>query len=368
MSFNIKSILINVIAALIFLPAVSSAEVNVNGKSTQDFDPGVFSSKPSGKFRKNAILDAKLAAWERYTQRFSPSKMKSYRQIESSIIKDIDEYIIETNVIDEEINKSDKRYTVAVRATINTAKLDAKLSEISNAGSSSSGSGSNFTFIFVAREESSIKSFDAKRTKIEMNEGSGYENETATQQDDSLLGSHENKAISKTTTGGSVTRKADQVDYQILSAGAIDAAMGDVLTASGFEVVDYGDVVSACGGTEPQDVRQEFTKSNEISRVARRDAIKGSRDCDVSYFAVGTLDVGMSEIDPVTGNERVYVSVTAQEWNIDKRLPKKIASVGPVQYQGLGPNVKVAQTNALKQSAKNAANEIVNQLNAKGLY
>ena len=80
------------------------------------------------------------------------------------------------------------------------------------------------------------------------------------------------------------------------------------------------------------------------------------------------MDVGLSEIDPVTGNQRTYVSVKSQVWNIDKRLPRKVASVGPVQYQGLGPNARVAQTNALIQAAEYVGNEIVNQLNAKGLY
>lgn len=368
MNIILKMIFKSVVIAMLSYPVMVMAELNVSGKSSQIYESEMFSSGPSDEFKDTSITKAKRAAWEKYTQSFSPSKMKSYRQIESSILKNIDDYIIEVSVIHEKEDDVAKRYTVFVRATINTAKFDAKLSEVSNAGSMRSGSGSLFSFIFVARQVDSIKSFDAKHTQIEMKDGSSYEKESGAQHDGSTVGSHEYKNISKNTTGGSTTKKSDQVAYRILSADSVDTSMNQVLTASGFEVVGYEDVVSECGGSEPSNIKAEFTQSNTISRIARRNAIKGARECEVSYFAVGTLDVGLSEVDPVSGLQRTYVSVKSQVWNIDKRLPRKIASVGPVQYQGLGPNARVAQTNALKLAAKNVANEIVNQLNAKGLY
>ncbi|MCK5667397.1 MAG: hypothetical protein KAI17_28110, partial [Thiotrichaceae bacterium] len=169
-------------------------------------------------------------------------------------------------------------------------------------------------------------------------------------------------------TGGSATKKSDRVVYKILSSDDVNTSMNQVLTASGFEVVGYGDVVSECGGTEPDDIKAEFTQSNTISRISRRNAIKGARECEVSYFAVGTLDVGLPSVDSVSGLKRISVSVKSQVWNINKRLPRLIASVGPFSYKGLGADSTVAQTNALNLAAKNVANEITNQLNAKGLY
>ena len=363
-----KFIFKSLVIVMLSCPVMAIAELNINGKSSQNYEPEIFSSGPSDEFKNSSITKAKRAAWEKYTQSFSPSKMKSYRQIESSALKDIDDYIIELSVINEKIDDVAKRYTVFVKATINTAKFDAKLSEISNAGSMKSGSGSAFTFVFVARITDSVKSFDEKRTQVEMKEGSNYEKESGTQHDGSTVVSNENKNISKTTTGGSATKKSDRVVYKILSSDDVNTSMNQVLTASGFEVVGYGDVVSECGGTEPDDIKAEFTQSNTISRIARRNAIKGARECEVSYFAVGTVDVGLPSVDSVSGLKRVSVSVKSQVWNINKRLPRLIASVGPFSYKGLGPESNVAQTNALNLAAKNVANEIVNQLNAKGLY
>lgn len=367
MIFINKYVIKNVVLCFLFMPFMATANVIVHGKATISYESELFSSKPSAEFRQRAIEKAKIAAWNKYTQDFSPAKMKNYRRIESNILSHINEYIIESNVISEKVDEHSNRYTLIVRTSINTTKFDAKMSEASASGAQRSGSGGLFSFIFVARQESSVKSYDAKQTRIEQEVGRGFEKESAAQQGDSVMGSHDYKNIKKTTSGGSTVHKSDSIEYRILSSDDVDTSMNQVLSSAGFEVVDYGDVVSECGGTEPSEIKHEFTKSHSVSRMARRNAIKGSRECEVSYFAIGTLDVGLAQIDPVTGNQRVYVTVKAQVWNIDKRLPRKIASVGPIQYQGLGPNARVAQTNALNQAAKNTAKELVSQLNAKGL-
>ena len=53
---------------------------------------------------------------------------------------------------------------------------------------------------------------------------------------------------------------------------------------------------------------------------------------------------------------------------LPEELPKKVASVGPIQYAGLGPDQIVAQRNALILAAREASKSLVDQMNAKGLY
>jgi hypothetical protein len=60
--------------------------------------------------------------------------------------------------------------------------------------------------------------------------------------------------------------------------------------------------------------------------------------------------------------------VRGQVWDVTRRLPKKVASVGPIQFSGLGPNPKVAKSNALILASREASRELVNQMNAKGLH
>jgi hypothetical protein len=62
------------------------------------------------------------------------------------------------------------------------------------------------------------------------------------------------------------------------------------------------------------------------------------------------------------------VSVRSQLLDITGKLPRIIASVGPIQYAGLGPNQDVAKRNALNLAAVEVAKAISDQLNSKGMH
>lgn len=333
-----KSLYILFVLAL--LPYQAFAASMVNGKAVVSFESSLFSSGPAQEQKTEALKQAKRQAWEKYIQGFSPAKLKLYRKLESSILEDLDNYFLKVNVIDEKVDDDKNQYTVIVRATINEARLQTLFAKVS---SGDKVSASLFSFIFVARAQNSVTSYDKTRVKSHI------------------------KDATQSVTSSSTELVEDKVEYRILSADSIDTAMNQVLSSSGFEVVKYDDVVSECGGVEPGDIRNTFTVNNNITRVQRKSAIQAAKACDVSYFAVGTLDVVLADTDPVSGNQRVFVSVKSQVWNIKDRLPKQISSVGPVQYQGIGPNNLVAQNNALTMATESVAKEIINQLNAKGL-
>jgi hypothetical protein len=48
--------------------------------------------------------------------------------------------------------------------------------------------------------------------------------------------------------------------------------------------------------------------------------------------------------------------------DVSQTIPDTLASVGPVQYAGLGPTEDEARTNALKLAANNAARELSAQV------
>jgi hypothetical protein len=45
-----------------------------------------------------------------------------------------------------------------------------------------------------------------------------------------------------------------------------------------------------------------------------------------------------------------------------------VATVGPVQYMGLGTTESEAQTNALKLAAQNASHDLISQLTNAGIH
>lgn len=343
-----------------------AAGVQARGQGTYHYE-GRFKKKNMQAYRQAAIDDAVRSAWGQYIGTLPQTRQLAYRQIEGELTSNLNRYVTNIVVLEESHDKKAKVVQVFIRAEISSAAVDAAFnanSAIQNAG----GSGSLFTFIFTAREVISIKSFADKTTQISQSKNSAIASAGKANSGASTTVSAQGESFSKTVTGGNVESKAAKITYAIRSAQDIDTAMSDILTTAGYEVVLYGDVVSACAGVEPETIRAEFSVNDDISRQTRKSAIDASRECEVSYFSIGTIDIGKSDTDPITGNQRVYVSVRGQVWDITKRLPRKVASVGPVQFAGLGPDQTVASRNALIIAAKEAAAKLVAQMNAKGLY
>lgn len=344
-----------------------SNTVSIKGSATLPFKSSLFSSEPTSELRQEAINQGKLSAWRKYVSQFSGAKRDLYNKNSEIFINNLENYIIDVRVLDESVNKDSNTFVTTVRVNIDAGAVDSSLRENTAAGNQATGDGSTFAFVFVARELQSRQNFKDKVTNIRQAEQVEVVENKIAIDGASSSESLDQSSVAKTVTGGSTVQKRAKLNYQVSSSQDINASMNNLLTTAGFEVVEYDDVVSSCGGAERTAIMQEFSDNDEMSRESRNSAIGASRDCEVSLFAVGTLDVGLSDIDPVSGLQRVFVSTRAQVWSLEKRLPVGVASVGPVQYSGLGPDAQVATRNALNLAAEKSAKEIVAILNSKGI-
>jgi hypothetical protein len=346
------------------------AEVQVQGRGEAHYETGFFSSRPGPEVRQKALDEAKKAAITRYASNFSTSKYRLFQKILAEVYNRIDQLVIEAVVIAEGADKDTQIYSVIVRASIDDAKLDALLDEhgmtVGRAAASAGGKPTAISFLFVARETSSVKAFEARRTQVTNSRSSVTAGQSQGLLGDAAKYEEATEATTINSAGGSILQKADEITYRITSPEDMNAAMSDVYTSRGFDAYDYRDVVNQCGGVELQRIYSEFANSNELSRDIRNRAFAAARQCEINVFAIGTIDVGLQDRDPVTGNKRVYVSVRSQLLDITGKLPRIIASVGPVQYAGLGPDQTVAMRNALRLAAVEVAKTISDQLNAKG--
>jgi hypothetical protein len=109
------------------------------------------------------------------------------------------------------------------------------------------------------------------------------------------------------------------------------------------------------------------SETAELSDDVRKVVFDAMRKCEQRFFAIGTLDFDSIEQDRNSGGVRARADVNVQVYDLSRRLPRKVASVGPVDYYGVGPREDGARSDALKQSAKEAALQIVNQLRSKNL-
>lgn len=323
----------------------------------------------SKSFKEEILDKAKKNALEQYVSKKGLSFVKNYDLVKSDVHDHIDKYVLSYEILDEEVNKDRKTYKIVIRADINTVNLDAKLNSTSAIANTADAEKSYISIVFVARKQGEVKSYDAKVYKrddsTEAVEGSDFESGSRAGVEYAAQ-----KSASKTsTTGGSQTQKADTITYTVESSQTINVAMNEIFASNNYEVVEAEYLEEGSGGLiSVAAFVNDYQLGNDITSTTKQNAVKGAQMLEIHFFAMGTLDVGIKQIDASSGMTKIFVTVTGKVLDLRGRFPKTLASVGPVQFAGLGPNETVAKNNALKLAAQSAATELVQQLNSKGTY
>lgn len=324
--------------------------------------------------RQTALHKAEMNALERYIADTNAARSKTFEAQEDRFTSHIDDYILGTTVLSEDQDKASKSYNVVIRADINGTRL---LNDLGGGSASAvdvakTGHGT-ITFLFLARSQSSVQSFDDKvykRTDVDDSmTRSSHEGESIKAHSIDTSDGTQQHSTEATTTGGSVTRKADKVDWSVSSASDADAAMTGVFSDAGYDVVEADQVEGASGGlVNIGNIRDAYSHGNDLPSNVMYNTTQGVQRAGIGFLALGTLDVGMPDRDPVSGNARIYVVVTGKVFNVQGRFARTLVSIGPVQYAGLGPDASVARTNALKEAANHAAQQMIDELNSKGIH
>jgi hypothetical protein len=323
--------------------------------------------------RQDAIKKAEVNALERYIADTNAARSRIFESKQDQFTAHIDDYVLGNTILSENQDKSAKTYSVVIRADINGTRLMNDLGVGSSSATDASSAGHNtMTFLFVARSQSSVQSFDDKvykRTDTDSSmTSSTSEGESIQAHNIGTSDAAQQHTSEATTTGGSVTRKADKVEWSVSSANEVDTAMTGIFSDAGYDVVEADQVEGASGGmVNIANIRDAYSHGNDLPSNIVYNTTQGIQHAGIGYFAFGTMDVGMPDKDPVSGNVRVFVTVTGKVLNVQGRFARTLVSIGPVQYAGLGPDAGVARTNALKEAANQAAHQMVDELSNKGI-
>ncbi len=355
-------------------PAVFAQQASAKGTAAV-----TFSKKLTAAVKQDALQKAKVNALDRYFADANPAKAKNFDLVRERIVASLDSYVLDAAVLDEEVDEKLGTYKVVVRATINGARLENALQDSSAVANATGVEKSLLSFVFVARQPKSVKSFDdrvVKRTDTERTASATGNYREDTKESEKIgkseistgaavhaEGDFARSDSSIVTTGGSTTRKADEIEWDVAPASEVSDVISGIFSAAGFEVVEAEYVP----GIALDAIRKDYATGDDLSAQTKNAAARGARAENIPYLAYGTLDVGLSEKDPASGLQRVYVTVSARMLDVTARFPKTVSSVGPEQFAGLGPNAQVARTNALKQAASVAGDKLMNALNAKGI-
>jgi hypothetical protein len=334
--------------------------------------------------KARATQAAQLKAVEFYYAEAGQSESENFDAIRDKILSDPDRYILESTVLAEQDDPARKQYTVAVRISLNVANLRNAVKANSAVVRGGPPARQPLAFMFVSRQIDSIKSFDdrvAKRVDTSAEaRARGSNSEKGTEGESIRRGQVSTNASSSGTTsasvqtsatveaGGSTTRRAAQSTWKLLPSANLSQVFTSTFARSGFKVSEAAMVEPYTGGRfHVADVENDYKSGMDLKPATLASLVVGMRTAQIPYVALGTLDVGMADKDPQSGLMRVSVTVNAKLLDISQAIPDTVASVGPVQFAGIGGSEDEARTNALKLAANNAARELTSQLTNLGV-
>lgn len=365
--------------------AAQAQVANARGKASVTYAGSTFgSSKASPQDKEKALRDAQVKAVEFYYAEAGQAESANFDAIRERVAANLDKFILETTVLDEQ-DQTDKRvYTVTVRTAINVAQLRNAVKAGSATQATAKGDKSKLTFLFVSRQVDSEKTFDDRvyqrvdrGVKIDAkgsdnrrgNEGESIRGgQVGTNASVSRNASFEAKRTDTIETGGSTTRRASESTWRIFPSANLNSVFTGVFASAGFKVLEAGFVEPYTNGLlKIKNVENDYKSGNDLDPATLRDVVRGLQAAQVPYLAFGTLDVGLTDDDPATGLKRVAVTVTGKILDLSSGIPENLSTVGPVQYAGVGPTEAEARGNALKKAADSAARELVSQVTNIGL-
>jgi hypothetical protein len=370
-----------ILAMLACLALTANAQVQqARGKATVSYAGKAVSAED--KLKANQA--AQLKAVEFYFAEAGQTEAENFDNVREKILASPDRFILESTTLAEEDRPDTHQYTVTVRVSLNVANLRNLEKANSAVAKGGPASKSPLAFLFVSRMVDSTRTFDdhvykrvdeSLKAKVSARESDrGVEGEsikrgqvatTASTAKDASVAA--NRTATR-ETGGSSTRKSAESSYRLMPSANLNQIFTAAFTRAGYKVNEAAMVEPYTGGQfKVAAVEADYKSGMDLQSQTLASVVNGMRTARIPYVALGTLDVGMADKDPATGLVRVAVTVNAKILNVTETIPETVASVGPVQYSGVGPTEDEARGSALRLAASNAARELTSQVTTQQL-
>ncbi len=343
-----------------------------------------YTGRISPKVKQEAVQNAKVNAIDRYFSEVNLAKARNYELMRDRVVATVDDYVLGVTTLSEQLDEKGKSYSVTVRVDINYPKLENALQNSSSVANATRAEKSLITFVFVSRQQRSVASYDdrvSRRTDTDSSNSDTYKERSKTSEservrsdsistNDSIDASSNStrKTSNSTETGGRTLRRADDIEWDVTRSAEINSIFTGTFANAGFEVVEAEYVEAESNNLLSIDaIRQDYRHGDDLAPLTQRNMANGVKAAGIPYVAVGTLDVGMRDRDPATGLTRIYVTVSGKVLDLNERFPRTVSSVQGAQFAGLGPDESVARSNAIKKAAETVGQQLMNELNAKGV-
>ena len=362
---NVNKKLIKLTLIVLFGLISYASAVEFRGAAVENYK-GASSKKKINETLEKAKVKACKNAFRKYVQEMEESKRMIFVTIEDQIYSKLNEYMVCETIVEENINKKEKKVEIVMKANIDETRLNIEIKKSSKVFDSKSSEKSKLAMIFFSRTVAAQRQYDEKVTKVEKKTKGIDINEE--ESDTGISSSTTETNVSE--TGGSKLKKADISEYVVDDNDTVklEAGMKEIFTKARFEPISgprqlrrnwrslKGDIIDSLenGGSIPEEVKWEI-----------EDILM---EKNVSYVVFAYFDVGVPDLDAATGNQIVNVALTVAEiTRLGDSDPVSLGTISGVQMRGKGSSNDIAKNNAINLVSKKTAEKLVALINSKGI-
>tara|TARA_B100001175_G_scaffold315515_1_gene327238 strand:+ start:497 stop:1591 length:1095 start_codon:yes stop_codon:yes gene_type:complete len=357
---NLLKVLIIFFSLLTYVNAVE-----YRGAAVENYS-GSSSKKKIKKTLENAKAKACKNAFRKYVQEMEESKRMILISIEDQIYSNLNNYMICETIVEENIDKKEKKVEVVMKANIDETRLDIEIKKNSKVFDSKSSEKSKLAMIFFSRTVAAQRQYDEKVAEVEKKTKSIDINEEET--DTGISSSTTETNV--TETGGSKLKKADISEYIVDDNDTVklEAGMKEIFTKARFEPISGPRQLRRNWRSLKDEIVGSLESGGSIPDEAKWEIEDILMEKNVSYIVFAYFDVGVPEIDAATGNQVVNVALTIAEISrLGNGDPVSLGTISGVQMRGEGSNNDIAKNNALSLVSQETAKKLVALINSKGI-
>lgn len=366
MKNKIKIIFVSLsILGIGFFPSYASTEVVVKGTGFNSFSKGCSKNKPRDKGLHEATMEkAKEKAWKRFINKQEDDVIDIYDENEDEILENLDDFILDMSVLNQECDKSSKTYELIVRLSIDDRAFNRFLTKATGNTSRQGALAGQTTLILLyprvvaTRIDAKRADVTEKRSSFEGDEVSDVDNTSASISERSI----EKNAIIKggsTTASRNIYKIGNQQDAQASATRALRRfKMRATFPANMVARSERMGVDASFLNT----LRDEFIQEGNYSFNTLANLENFSMDIGAYQFIVlGSIDLSEARVDQQSGLPRVtaIVNIELYEATMDGNF---VLATANESYNAVAETQEEAQSAALKKAAKTAIEGLFTQI------
>ena len=299
-----------------FISTYASAEVVVKGKGFNSFSKGCSKNKPRDKGLHEATMEkAKKKAWKRFVSKQEDDVIDTYDDNEDEILENLDDFILDMSVLNQECDKSTKTYELIVRLTVDDRAFKRFLTKATG-NTSRQGALAGQRTLILLYPRMVDKRIDARRADVDETRSSFVGDEVIDVDDSSASISESSFSKTAKIKGGSTT--ASKVIYKMGNRQDAQASATRALRRFKMRPVFPQNLV-AISEREGIDssflntLTNEFIQEGNYSFESLANLETFSMDIGTyQYIVLGSIDLSEARMDQQSGKPRVTAIVNIE--------------------------------------------------------